>query len=59
MLALKFVNSVVSNSIAVSGMACRIFRFVSPSKFAVSMNAIPCGSDDDSMIRSAGKNLLL
>lgn len=55
----KFINSAVSKRLAVSGWACRIFRFVSPSRLAVSMKDIPCGSDDDNMIKSAGKKVLL
>lgn len=59
MLARKFINSAVSKRLAVSVWACRIFRFVSPSRFAVSIKDIPCGSDDDSNIKSAGKKVLL
>lgn len=59
MFARKFINSAVSKRLAVSGWACLIFKFVSPSRLAVSMKDIPCGSDDDNKIKSAGKKVLL
>lgn len=55
---LKLCKSLVSSRRAVAGTAWRIFKFVSPSKLAVSMKDIDCGSLDDSIIRSAGKNVL-
>lgn len=48
----------VSRNPAVAGTACRIFKFVSPSRLDVSMNAIACGSLDDNKTMSAGKNAL-
>lgn len=55
---LKSTRSLVSSRPAVAGTACRIFKFVSPSKFDVSINAIACGSLDDNRTISAGKNAL-
>lgn len=55
---LKSNRSRVSSNPAVAGTACRIFKFVSPSKLDVSMNAIACGSLDDTRTKSAGKNAL-
>lgn len=55
---LKFNRSLVSSSEAVAGAACLIFKFVSPSKFDVSIKAMLCGSLDDTRTMSAGKNAL-
>lgn len=55
---LKLTSSLVSSRRAVAGTACRILRFVSPSKFDVSMKDMACGSLDDSITISAGKNAL-
>lgn len=55
---LKSNRSLVSSNPAVAGTACRIFKLVSPSKLDVSMNAIACGSLDDTITMSAGKNAL-
>lgn len=56
---LKFNRSLVSSNPAVDGTPCRIFKFVSPSRLDVSINAIACGSLDDNRTKSAGKNALL
>lgn len=55
---LKSNRSLVSSNPAVAVTACRIFKLVSPSKLDVSMNAIACGSLDDTITMSAGKNAL-
>lgn len=54
----KLSKSRVSIKRAVAGTACRIFKFVSPSKFDVSINDMEFGSLDDNNIISAGTDKL-